>query len=152
MIASTSASNVCSAGQREARCARAASEFRTTVVARQQRCAARRPCDEIPFALLIGLPLPLHFSSGASSPPSRLAVSKRRSGKPLLQNPVALLVALGLTNSGESWRPETFPDSYILLKRQVLTVSGSYWRNRRDGLKGRCSTTELRPYGVNSQV
>jgi hypothetical protein len=70
---------------------------------------------------------------------------KRGSGKPLLQTPVAVLAALGLAISGESWRAKTSADSYISLKRQVLTVSGSCWHNRRDGLKGRCSTTELRP-------
>jgi hypothetical protein len=64
----------------------------------------------------------------------------------LMQNPVAVLVAIGLTISGEIWRAWTLRDSHMWLKRQVLTVLGSYWRKRREGLKGRCSTTELRPW------
>src|SRR5260370_5430810 len=49
---------------------------------------------------------------------------------------VAVLVALGLTISGAIWRAWTPCNSHMLLKRRVLTASGTYWRERRDGLKG----------------
>ena len=32
------------------------------------------------------------------------------------------------------------------LKWHALTGQGASWRIRQNGLKGRCSTTELRPY------
>ncbi len=38
---------------------------------------------------------------------------------------VAVLVAVGLANSGRRWREETSLELRIRLKRQVLTVSGS---------------------------
>jgi hypothetical protein len=59
---------------------------------------------------------------------------------------VAVLVALGLTIQGEFRRSPASEDSHITLKMHVLTDQGGCWRECRDGLKGRCSTTELRPY------
>ncbi len=53
--------------------------------------------------------------------------------------PVAVLVALRLTISGEIWRAWTLCDSPMWLKRRVLTVSGTYWRKGREGLKDRRS-------------
>jgi hypothetical protein len=50
----------------------------------------------------------------------------------------------GGTWIGKFWRivaREDLRDSHMSLKRRLLTVSGSYWRECRNGLKGRCSTT-----------
>jgi hypothetical protein len=58
---------------------------------------------------------------------------------------VSLLVSLGLANCGKTWRDLASRVSHISLKLRTLAIAGLSGLNRQNGLKGRCSTTELRP-------
>ena len=75
-----------------------------------------------------------------------VATRKQVLANPLLQTPVALLVALGLTNSGETWRQDVAELAH-LIERAVLTLSGSCWQYCGDGFKGRRSRRSMLSYG-----
>ena len=58
---------------------------------------------------------------------------------------VSLLVALGLSISGDLRRPVASRIFHISMKWHDLASSGNFGQTAPNGLKGRCSTTELRP-------
>jgi hypothetical protein len=59
---------------------------------------------------------------------------------------VSLLVALGLSISGDLRRRVANRIFHISMKWHDLASSGNFRQAAPNGLKGRCSTTELRPY------
>jgi hypothetical protein len=59
---------------------------------------------------------------------------------------VSLLVALGLSISGDLRRRVASRIFHISMKWHDLASSGKFRQTAPNGLKGRCSTTELRPY------
>jgi hypothetical protein len=59
---------------------------------------------------------------------------------------VSLLVALGLPISGDLRRLVASRIFHISMKWHDLAGSGNFGQTAPNGLKGRCSTTELRPY------
>jgi hypothetical protein len=67
----------------------------------------------------------------------------------LTQDLVSVLVSVGLTSSGTMWRARTLGRIWEVIEMARLD-GGGHDVARRDterktGLKGRCSTTELRP-------
>jgi len=69
---------------------------------------------------------------------------KRRSGRLLLQNPVSVLASVELAFLGVTGRVAAGWPVRILLNWRVLACEGVCGRGTQSGLKGRCSTTELR--------
>jgi hypothetical protein len=57
----------------------------------------------------------------------------------------ALLVALGLSISGDLRHRVASRIFHISMKWHGLASSGNFGHTAPNGLKGRCSTTELRP-------
>jgi len=65
---------------------------------------------------------------------------------------VSLLGSLGLANKGERRLNASFRNFRIQLKRRVLPLGDRSSRLRQNGLRGRCSTTELRRCGEKLQL
>jgi hypothetical protein len=65
---------------------------------------------------------------------------------------VALLVALELSISGEMWQAWARRNPRIYFYCRALTSHDSAWRNCPNGLKGRCSTTDLCPEMVSTSL
>ena len=58
---------------------------------------------------------------------------------------VSVVVSLELAICGKRWRDLAGRFSQISLKLRALAIAGVSRLNGQNGLKGRCSTTELRP-------
>ena len=84
--------------------------------------------------------------SVVSDSKSQRRVPTEKVGRALV--PVSFLGSLRFTIRGnEARRGNCW--MFLLLNWRVLACRGPRSRDRTDGLKGRCSTTELRPYKYN---